>query len=826
VSLIDAVLLDPHRDPREIWIAIRQDRQRGSGTQSDPYNGSSLPNPTVVVDELKKDAIDPKKAIVTTDGPHGFSTGDLVTIGGVDIQLDNVGNGDSSDNFYVGTFAINVTGLNSFTYLMPNPPLNSPAPVPAGGSIQCWRERELFDVVMRNAPENCAIHLGVGEFQTKGRSEIQGAIDGWQPKSGQRFLGSSMGLTTIKLVHAAGVGWRKYYAIFATNVNGFEVADLTVDCNVDGQLSPFTNCAAIAVNSVAHHIRIRRVRVINFGSNGPVGPTDPAYSENFPFFVGGTDVMDVVYEDCVAEQPAPDVVWNSTVLQAGGGFVDSKTFYARGLMLRNNYVNGQIVYGPRTYVESVEVTGNLVTLTTKTPHGHKMPGNVSVQGLKVDSNTNNRFNGVFKIEQIVSDTVLEYTAFANNLEIGEVDGDPIVDAATIVGAPVAAHQVLIGTVSVTGDNKTFTVKTITPYAPHNLTVNNRMWIGGITVNEVKPYKPGNTANGLFRVTNVTSKTQFDYVADEELTVPPNPSPPFYNFTGEIAIGLGLTSNAFTSADGGTGAVVEGNRLLHGTLGGPWHDTASTLDLVARNNYYHDIDVGALQHIQPFFGPSKPAAALTHSGRVATLVLGTGQEHGLVPGQVIFIENAAIGGNPANPFNGYFTVKSINAASFTYKMSAEPAADADPSPPPTYRPVAQVANWNIENNVIELAVGRLQGYWSNPSGIQLTINPDYFADIPYAFRQVLVRENIIRQIDGQKDTSHFGIIVRGSEKLQAENNVIDVGGASLRFNKSVTPSFFNNRNSTGTLQLGYDEVTGQNQGDLPATKVEDALIVSI
>lgn len=38
-SLIDALLLDPYRDPREVWIALRSDGAKGSGTQSDPYSG-------------------------------------------------------------------------------------------------------------------------------------------------------------------------------------------------------------------------------------------------------------------------------------------------------------------------------------------------------------------------------------------------------------------------------------------------------------------------------------------------------------------------------------------------------------------------------------------------------------------------------------------------------------------------------------------------------------------------------------------------------------------------------------------------------------------
>src|SRR6266571_7703247 len=39
MSLLDALLLDP--PPFDVWIALRTDGAKGSGTQSDPYDGSS-----------------------------------------------------------------------------------------------------------------------------------------------------------------------------------------------------------------------------------------------------------------------------------------------------------------------------------------------------------------------------------------------------------------------------------------------------------------------------------------------------------------------------------------------------------------------------------------------------------------------------------------------------------------------------------------------------------------------------------------------------------------------------------------------------------------
>ena len=40
MSLLDALLLDPA--PFHIWVAVRSDLQRGSGTVSDPFHGGMV----------------------------------------------------------------------------------------------------------------------------------------------------------------------------------------------------------------------------------------------------------------------------------------------------------------------------------------------------------------------------------------------------------------------------------------------------------------------------------------------------------------------------------------------------------------------------------------------------------------------------------------------------------------------------------------------------------------------------------------------------------------------------------------------------------------
>jgi len=57
-----------------------------------------------------------------------------------------------------------------------------------------------------------------------------------------------------------------------------------------------------------------------------------------------------------------------------------------GGVLRRNFANNSIIYGPVRRITSISYDSgnNLATITTPPPgHGHKKPGNVSVQGIAI-----------------------------------------------------------------------------------------------------------------------------------------------------------------------------------------------------------------------------------------------------------------------------------------------------------------------------------------------------------------------------------------------------------------------------------------------------------
>src|ERR1051325_1449476 len=91
MSLMDALLEEefdatiPLASKKEVWICLRKDGNPGSGTQSDPYNGSTLDSAPLSVASLTRPDPDasPLEGLVTTSGAHGYSPEDIVTISGV-----------------------------------------------------------------------------------------------------------------------------------------------------------------------------------------------------------------------------------------------------------------------------------------------------------------------------------------------------------------------------------------------------------------------------------------------------------------------------------------------------------------------------------------------------------------------------------------------------------------------------------------------------------------------------------------------------------------------------------------------------------------------
>ncbi len=172
MSLLDALLLEPYRDPREIWIALRTDGATGAGTLRDPYNGSTVQAAGQTVSTLVSTA---NEATVTMSAPHGYIDGEVVTISGV------TGTGASQWN---GTFPVQVPpgSTTTFKYLM-----NATPAAPASGTILAAKNIYRFDNVMRALGDGVCVHIGPGVFETRGFDVGRNQALNWTIRPGQHI---------------------------------------------------------------------------------------------------------------------------------------------------------------------------------------------------------------------------------------------------------------------------------------------------------------------------------------------------------------------------------------------------------------------------------------------------------------------------------------------------------------------------------------------------------------------------------------------------------------------------------------------------------------
>ncbi len=240
MSLLDALLLDPA--PFNVWIAIRTDGIKGSGTISDPYDGSS------------QSKFDEK--------------------------------------------------MNLFA-----------------------------------AVSNVNIHLGPGEFLTNGYN----GTSGWQARPGMKILGSGIDVTTLKLKNVAPGTPTHYFAIghsLASKVDAFEVADLTIDCNLAEANS---NAACGGVRDLGNHTRISRIKVKGWGTKTTAMPCYAIAAITGDATGAPSGVVNCRIEECIVVEPGASVTNGIvTALHAGtndesGG--STAEIFGTGAIIRNCFVD-------------------------------------------------------------------------------------------------------------------------------------------------------------------------------------------------------------------------------------------------------------------------------------------------------------------------------------------------------------------------------------------------------------------------------------------------------------------------------------------------------
>ena len=810
MNLLDSMLLDPYRDPCEIWIALRSDGSKGSGTIDDPYDGSRRNYAEIGILSLSKGGTDGKEATAVTASNHSFATGDMVTINGVATTHD-------ADKTYTGTFQVEVLSPDSFKFSM----LAAPASAMAPGTISCVREREQFDAVMRGAPANCIVHIGPGVFETKGTAP---GIPSWDPKSGQRILGSGRAATTLKLVNAS---WPELgYAVIAQHIyyafiEGFEVADLTFDCNIAGQPEQLVSCAAIAI--IGRHIRLHRLRAINFSSQ------TTSYVENFVFGVvaphpdagAGKEAVNCVIEDCIAEAPGLNSNNNSSVfiLSSGERPTDGIMSYHRACAIRQCWYDGTFTDHPVPIAE-ITIAAGVATVTTRFAHQRNNGDWVVIAGAVENGSEKSSYNGTYQISN-VSPYQFSYTpvaygtaAYGGALSVPTTNptGDMWVDR-------FSSHPVSVQKVEKDAGDGTGTTAILTCHGPHSRKPG--QWVRVVTVTDPPP--AGTAAYyGRFPIIDgtITSPGVLRYrmnsapgvarVQDTYCLPPGTPdNPPACRWD---TIFLGLRNAGFTT-DGGSEAVAEGNRVFNTDAGGSYHDTWGTKDQTDRNNYYSDVLSGPYQNMG---GSSRPKlGSLSVAGTTATFT--TADPHGLVVGQAVRIASNIP--PPLDQFAFYGVQTVPTTTSFTFHTGGT-------APPGSYF----AALWQVglairENNVIELGKAHhVQTEWGYSSALPLSSGPH---GTQYVFRSVIIRDNLIRLLPNSSNQLARAIQLTNAERAVVEDNLIDLIGLppiGVAFNQPL--HFFNNQTLSGALIPPAAGIPTELIQDDLRIRIEDALILAL
>ena len=372
----------------------------------------------------------PAIVLATVTAGHGLVDYDLVTIAGVT-------QGGNPSKYYNGTFVIYSVTTTTFLVRIAAPPSD-----PEGSSITCRKVVYRFDLALDALPKEpdptaATLHIGPGVFETRGPNGGWLDTDGFRQdayfvRPGQKFIGSGIGITTLKVVVTEVPIEQVGYIALGPNdydqyADGAEVSDLTVDCNLAAHPygGPYSKLSKGGVILLGSHVRLRRVRIIDFGTQTP-------NAECFPLSVGGhhpflPEVVNAVIEECIVERPSPNNVRETTCLGIGGGNAGGVSSYSRGCVIRNCvldlryeglYSSHYLRITGFEAVTSPSAPANTYRVTTDRPHhfGNMNKLNVVIGGIwaPVHPTASATLNGSFSLrpESVSweSPYTFEYTA--------------------------------------------------------------------------------------------------------------------------------------------------------------------------------------------------------------------------------------------------------------------------------------------------------------------------------------------------------------------------------------------------------------------------------
>lgn len=755
MSLVNALL--GSSVPMDIYVALRSDGARGSGTEADPYSGgfwnSPLYNVTAIA--LSNWGLGDNFYIVTlTFAAHSFAVGDMIEVAGFQGADGELLNG----RFKVYSVDIpnaKLSYLVLFSGAFNQLPALSASPSITGAS--CRLDPYLFDAVMRSLPQNVpvTVHLGPGVFQTKGYNYYYRRLVSWRILPGMKLRGSGIGVTTLQLV---GATYRHtHYFIFGSpevddptdpnypglpNVaDGFEASDMTLDLNIVGQPSQRLTLGAAVIRG--SNTLLRRLRVINWGRQGSYPNAiqiEINSPECFPILIGGSSygntagyyqAKNCVVEECIVEQPGLNYAAEGTMI----GVLTGNTGNANTLglfplptlasVIRNCVINCEYQTNPNPIVSVqwisftvVGTSGILVAqVTTMKPHGFAVDDWARVAGVVVTGSPpaanpyDNPYNGAFQVTSVISSTQFQYASTVltgddpgspdsvqRNLWVGRFSSDyvgivDLVDLSQITGTTI--YEMSFETATPHFLIKSSVLPPLAGAAPGSV-----VYVSGIymSTGELSPL------NGLWTVQAVTSNKTFTAYKDFQGI---SPTPSLTDIQTPITnVQIGTTFQGV-----GEATLIEGNQIRNCARGGPYIDTWGAKELVVRGNIYTGIRLGTQQDITQGSPPplaDRPRIDFVSiggpSGKTATFKTRSalGVPHFLTVGQGILVNNVKNTlGDPNLFYNrSYKIIKIPDAYSFQIELDQIPDP-VGPSPDASFEYIWEITQSIIENNVFEV-----------------------------------------------------------------------------------------------------------------------------
>ncbi|MBI3867457.1 MAG: hypothetical protein HY299_02915 [Verrucomicrobia bacterium] len=842
MSLMDALLLDEYRDPKQLWVNQRADGSKGSATINDPADGGvKADTPRQILNPI---SYDNRQLLIRTERPHGYSR---VNPGTVVITATDTKNRSGRGPWFGVPLQITWVSEFAFTCHVTSDPEAPPDPMyttscPAAGGAGTLSVVAFWPVAF--VPD-----LGSG-FADYEALRIQNVVP-------QEYNGD---VVAVVGVNASGTGGF-YYRLSqvpsgATGLQG-TVSKLTFRFDNALRSAPPSSLIRLGLAPPSNPFMTRGIcsafvtnvdppadqwiyypgvpmldgqRIVGSGMDAttvqlgfaldPNNQTSVFGRLSSPTAMNAGEVSDLTADGAMQSQlTVPNTKGAVGIAPVTAGAV---SLYGSNLRIRRVRA---IHFGPQAYHESfaLYISGGDVYPV------HGQANNV-IEDCVVERPGANNFHETTTVwPNSASGSTIRQQISANGVACVARRNYVDCKIQTPISNQVSTQPLWISNITSPPDaNGRFTVDT---RLPHNRDVGNLVAIAGVGQASpgIHPY------NGWFPIVVRNSATSFTCQIFDigGMTIP---TPVFEQARVEVDIHGPI-------AYSGSGSVVEGN-WVYDSMNSGYTDTGSTRDITFRYNYFSDAYTGFNQNLTDSTKDRSLSGGVPLlTGRLVEVDTSAGfqpggadSNHYLAEGdivEILFFDS--VGRNSDPDYNGVFFVEAVvSPTRFKYRLNVDPKfGPAVAQPNAVYRAYALTKRQVIESNCVDL-LPNTPLTWPNPQGC---ISVQGQTVLP-AFPAWVLRDNVFRHTDGipteLAGLAHLCPAIRmtGLNGGIIQTNLIDLEAPyPLQYLRTIppppsNPADMSNTSMSGALLRGGDFPSGGNAPDQLldelARRIEDSL----